>query len=609
MSLFQISGVLGQIGVSNLYQNIIIEDPNPTANRLFFSAIGHDATYLTPIFNTVFHYNTPLTGTALGAGQGVVTTPTYQTTNYGYGGIITLSKASINCYAGSSTLSNMDCEAYTAFHKSLDPANYPARKSWYTTNSRNLFGFTNVDYGDQTTGGQNGGYHIYPSDITQGYLYISNQTYAPQLFFYEDPINNKLWGMSTNHPYYPTIVYMSNYDNPVSITYNSVLQNNQGNPYFLGPDTASNTYWVNQQRANGDPLYIYGANANGTVTINTIISGITTNGGSIYYGRPSNVRYDNSSTRVFYTCQFDGGNELKPYRVTWNPQINSPTGSGNNFTATTCTMVYSIGTFSNYSNPMNRAIGAATYSGETWRYQGWQFRPSSTTTWYITFWPSDKTTNTITGSTGPNSTNTRWATTYQRTMMTYSINTTTDSVTTATLTYHSSYTFPSPLEIPRDWLPINNDGTVMAVPVCAKVNFFTFNATTGWGLTNTYPYEMRTMGLDMQNRLWGVSNEIGNWSIHLITPTAPYTVSVIMPTQTFSYTGTNILTSASVYAYDLNGNPYATTLNLSINGNSMLFTDNGLTTLTTTTNVNTGTTVNLTIFGGGVNNIVVGANI
>jgi hypothetical protein len=41
----------------------------------------------------------------------------------------------------------------------------------------------------------------------------------------------------------------------------------------------------------------------------------------------------------------------------------------------------------------------------------------------------------------------------------------------------------------------------------------------------------------------------------------------------------------------------------------MLFTDNGLTTLTTTTNATTATTINLTIFGGGVNNIVVGATI
>jgi hypothetical protein len=193
--------------------------------------------------------------------------------------------------------------------------------------------------------------------------------------------------------------------------------------------------------------------------------------------------------------------------------------------------------------------------------------------------------------------------------MTYSINTNTDSYNTgsAILTYHSSYTFSQLWDLPRDWLPITNDGTQVAVPCSGKVNFFTFNPRLGWGLTNTYPYEMYMLGLDMQNRLWGTCNEVGQTSVHLLTPTVPYTISVIMPTQNFNYTGTNILTTATLYAYDANGNQTSVIANLSINGNSMLFTDNGTTTLTTTTNATTGTTLNLTITGGGVNNIVVGA--
>ena len=623
MALVHISALAGNI---SLQQNSIvplIEDPTPSANRLFLSGTAYDATYLTPIFGTNFHYNAPAPTYAF---QPLPWGTTANAQNNSVGGIISTHKASITATANQN-LSNQDRDAYSAYHRSLDPANYPARKMWYTANQKVVMGFNATDYNNTTAGDASGQYQIYGSDITQGYQYSSGASVGwPNMFFYEDPTNNILWGMNTNHPLYPSITYTRNYDNIATVGVNRMIRADYSTPYFLGVDTANNTYWVGHDYGAGDPYFVYkfvvGNTNNAPIQVNLIgttnsgarsTNGIYTTGSnpSIYNSRPSNVRYDNSSTRVFYSSHFDAQGEFKPIKFTWDPTNtggNSYLNTGSAFTATTCTMVYSVGTCSNYMRPCV-ITAQSTYNSDNWHYKGWQFRPQNTTTWYLTFWPSDKSTQSTAYQSNWNSTPTRWNTPLQRTMMTYSINTATDSYTTATLTYHSSYTFPSSWEIPKEWLPTTSDGTQMAVPVTGKVNFFTFNANQGWGLTNTYPFEMTSMGLDMQNRLWGISNEIGNWTVHLITPTSPYTVSVIMPTQNFTYTGTNILTTATMVAYDQGGTQVAITTNLSINGNSMLFTDNGLTTLTTTTNATTATAINLTIFGGGVNNIVVGATI
>jgi hypothetical protein len=594
----------------------LIEDPVPGTNRIFFSGQAHDTSLLTPIFGTQFHMNSP------GPSYNFANIPQ---TNYAMGGHIWTHKASIMATSGSNNTSNHDKDAYTAFHRSLDPVNYPARKMWYTVNGRVVMGFTNTDQGDQNGVDSSQFNYIYPGDITQGYLLAptAGVQYSNQ-FFYEDPANNLLWGIGTACPLFPGINIARNYDNPVTFSSSRLIRNDYATPHFLGVDAANNTVWVSNHFAAGDPYYIFKymvGNTNNSPILQNLIGttnnqaaptgGLTALGTSIYNARPSNVRYDNSSTRVFYSAQFDGNGELRPIRFVWDPTnttaitYNNP---GSCITATTCTMVYAIGTYSNYARPCTIAAQSA-YNADNWHYQGWQFRPSSTTTWYISFWPSDKTTITYTAGSGPNNSTLRWTNPLQRTMVTYSINTLTDTYSTATLTYHSSFTFPGVVDIPKDWLPITGDGTMMAVPVTGKVNFMTFNPIQGWGLTNTYPYEMRTLGLDTQNRLWGVGSEMGNFSVHLITPTAPYTVSVIMPTQNITYVGTNILTTATMYAYDSNGNQVSITTNLTINGSTMLFTDNGTIAQTFVTSATSATNINLTITGGGVNNIVVGATI
>ena len=178
-----------------------------------------------------------------------------------------------------------------------------------------------------------------------------------------------------------------------------------------------------------------------------------------------------------------------------------------------------------------------------------------------------------------------------------------------TLTYHSSYTFPTVNDIPRDFLPINSEGTQVAVPVTLQMRFFSFNTSTGWSPTGTYPYEFRTIGLDQTNRIWGISKEKGNNTLHMITPTLPITINVVMASISYTFTGSNISTSCTVDAYGADGLRLAAAINLAIDGGSMIFASTGTKNIVVNTSASATTTVNLTITGGGINNIIASIDI
>jgi hypothetical protein len=60
MSLFHISLSLSSNASLTTVNTVpLIEDPSPTANRLFFSGNAYDATSLIPTFGQNFHYNSP----------------------------------------------------------------------------------------------------------------------------------------------------------------------------------------------------------------------------------------------------------------------------------------------------------------------------------------------------------------------------------------------------------------------------------------------------------------------------------------------------------------------------------------------------------------------
>ena len=615
MALVHISNTLGL----NIYP--IIEDPNTSTNRIFLSGIAHDMTYLTPQFGSYFHYQP---NTLLAAANPLATANNAGSANYT--GAIRLIGNSItaNAYTGQDSMAT-DRSINDAFHRSLDPVNWPAKMSWYTTITNKVLMTSqyNGDYPAYTSAGMY--QYNYGSDITQGW-YIQNALAGsglqyPSNYFFEDTTIStasnrfpRMWGVSTNGCY-DNIGVWTNYDSLFTTPTATTVRSNGGNDtYFMGVDAQQNTYWCSVAYNNaGEPYQISRYSWAGTATTNlttaTSVFAYVNQTNTYYHRRPSNIRSDSPTKKVFYSSHYDVNGNLAPVRFVWDPTNIAGTGASipPPVTTSTCTMIYIPGSGINAVN--SYTYYAASYSntgnpsngGETWHIQPWQFSPAGTNNWYITYWISDK--NNI----GPNAA-TRWSTKQQRTMMTYQIGSTSTGFDN-TLTFHSSFSFEDNFNIPRDWLPINADGTQMVVPVFGKTRFMRFSTTSGWYVSSTYPYQFETCGLDQQNRLWGVGREVGNYSVHLLTQSLPTQVSVVMPGQNYVYTGTNIATTASLYAYNWGGDLVTATVYLSINGNSMIFSDNGTTSQTFTTNATTSTNVNLTITGAGISNVTVGAAI
>ena len=178
------------------------------------------------------------------------------------------------------------------------------------------------------------------------------------------------------------------------------------------------------------------------------------------------------------------------------------------------------------------------------------------------------------------------------------------------LNYHSKLVHLNLADLPRNWIPMNNTGTQLAVPTNeGLLRFYNFNSTTGWVPTGPYPIEFRQLGLDQNNRLWGTGKEKGYNSIHVITPTMPITITAVMAATSYTYTGSNISTTAAVNAWGTLGQRLASPVTLTIDGASMIFTSTGTKTLTVTTSDSADTTVNLTINGGGISNIIASVSV
>lgn len=246
------------------------------------------------------------------------------------------------------------------------------------------------------------------------------------------------------------------------------------------------------------------------------------------------------------------------------------------------------------NSPSNASYsGTNSYANENWHMKPYQFSLGGTN--YITFFQCDKY---PTGTYSNNATY-MWQGTLNRTIITYSIGSGTND---NQLTYHSSFD-PGYTTMFRDFMPISASGVTLAVPQNDLLYFWTFNATSGWQQSGPYPVNPRVIGLDQLGRLWAQVNDNGFGSVHVITPSTPITVNVVMATSSFTYTGSNIATSANVTVSNSAGSLISTTVFLTVNGASMVFSNTGLKTQTITTSNVGGAYANLTITGGGYNTI------
>ena len=563
---------------------ILVEDPVLSNNRLFIGTNGHDTTTLAPLFqkNWMFNFSDAFN-------------LSYADQNYGE---LILEKGMIACWSNSDN-SLYDTLWMGYYHGTLDWNYFPVKPSWKTINGKVLMArrYTlPLNAGEVGTG--QGAQYLYSSlDITAGSgAAQATTTLWPNYYVYEDVSNQRIWGIEQGCSNGSYVIYQNTYETALgSGGRTTPINNAQSIQFFLGVDDLGFLHWVGVQDANSTVYYsqytFWKVNPT-TFATTSIISQSYRSNTSRQSPRawPSNIRRQSSTRRVLYSCHFDTSSTLAPIRYVWNPADGA-------VTATNCTMTYSgANTYATYAT-MYTTEGVQTWNNMPWHMKGYQFTVDGVN--YITFWPTDKMAYTGNGTN-------RWSTAQKRTMMTYTIGAGTgDDV----LTYHSSYTFPTVNDIPRDFMPINSQGTQMMVPVTLQMKFFSFNSSTGLAPTGTYPYEFRGVGLDQTNRIWGVSREKGIGVLHMITPTIPVTINVVMASSSFTFTGSNISTSCTVDAYGSDGLRLSTSVNLAIDGNTMIFTTNSTKNLTVTTSASASTVVNLTITGGGVNNIIASVDI
>lgn len=567
----------------------------------------------------------------------------FPTTDDGFfrAGIMHLQKGTISCYAAGDGYANnvngtmggafagarstMNFQ-FDTYHQTLDFANFPILKSKKLSNGKNLMllpgdrGLNLTGWGGNM-GGQpwmnaNDGWMLYNDDITSNdaiYSTVSSLSGAwltppGSSIVYEDSANNYLWTVSTANPCKPFITRITNpgTTSPTIQPYSlwNTLTNVQpsfGNMsyrlFFVGTDTSNNLYWLqaNDYPSGGNssisvykiPPATSPTAAGATITV---LDQFSANSTSVNNMRitPSNIRRDVANNRyVFYTHQWDSNFNLQPIRYVFNP-------ISGNVLPHWCQLIHPTGDYRTYAQSMSLTGQDTANNANPWMHRPMQFTSNGNN--YITFWFADQAASIV----GTSSGTTRWATKGQRTMMTYTMpNGLSDNV----LTFHSAYTFQSVYDIPKNFMPVDANGTTMIVPSAFKTSFFRWNDTTGWYVGSVYNTEFRSVGMDSTGRIWGYAMDKNNGNIHIISPTIPVNVSVVMSNTNFTYTGTTLSPTATVNAYDYFGNRLAANVTLTIDGGTMNFATNSSKTLSLTTSNTTDTLVTLSIAGGGVNNI------
>jgi hypothetical protein len=567
-----------EIAVNRAVQQMfgLIEDANLSRNRLFIEGQGYDANTLSPLWMQKYHFNHNETYT--------YTSPD----NFIDWGLMETTKGTVVCWGNGDT-QHFGTNVFDSYWRAMDFPNFPVKRSWKTAGGKSYYtipGRINVNSGDNYNN-----IHIVADDATLGTSYQSgNGEGYPSHFLFEDASNNRMWGFFGNRTDIDRVMTWTGYESGMT-SLTRPLDMSSYRHFFMGRDDAGFLYFLSCYVGQYSQYNIYKINPS-SLASTTVISGSTRGNTTSYrQSHPSNIHRDSATRRVFYGCHFDAAySALAPIRYVWNPADGSITAAN---------------TTVNYAGSDTYATHAAAYTTEgadgyqrnSWRMQPWQFTVGGTR--YITFWLIDKSAAFGSGAS-------RWSSAAKRTMITYSIGAGTDD---NILTYHSKVTFSSVNDIPRDILPMNATGTQMAVPITGALRFYTFNAVDGWVNTSTYPTEFRMIGLDQSNRLWGVSREKGYHTVHVITPSLPVTISVVMANTSYTYTGNNISTTAVVNAYDSQGARVAANVSLSIDGSGMIFTaSNGKNTTVTTSN-SANTTVSVTISSGGLNNIIASVDI
>ena len=514
----------------------IIEDPNPKNNRIFIENISYNVKDLSVRQGEYFQFqsNALLVSSYNAMSANLYDVPVVDT-NGKFG----------NSWSGASQAWYSQLGNWDPWLLCLDYDTVP-RRTIYDDESNMIY--FNYPRDVSSTDVRSDLWHGTDLNSTPVYTATTQSHLLSHLYKFRKSTGTQKDNSSTyiaiNHDYTAHNIFRVTYTPGAIPVYTNIRGATTEIPFFIGNDDNGNCYFYIYNVSTKDSVIISAGNDASTVnnvTIATPLSGQSASLNTVYQF-PSNLKHNSETVKVFYVPIWGAVDSLSLHRITWNKQNSS-------FTRTLCTLNYSSGNYATYAR-MSSGTGWGANTSFVWWCKPHVFRKGSTD--YITICTADK-------AIAVDLTTTRWDETLERTWITYSINSSNDSI----LTYHSHYTWPTIAEMPRSWVPINSSGDKMVVMQTGKTVTLTFNSSTGWQITNTQSIDARAYALDSAGRIYlitrgqaggavtgGTADAIlGNgWNeIHLYDPDLNVNeVNVSIANNLQNYTGTPIETNLTV---------------------------------------------------------------
>jgi len=559
----------------------VMEDVDPSKNRIFINRMGMDLSTLAIRFSEFFkgqsvidQYNTTTTGDTF-----YNEIPIQTAGKWAWGFVQATGRASAVSPPG-----HMD-----PWFASLDYENFPGRRSFMTYKGLIVFQM----YSGYTTTDGTADYWV-GSDMTgpADYYIQGNSNYVT--VFEEDLYNDSFYGINyDNGTYYLGKLIVT----AAAVTWVTLRSTTTGHYFYLGKNTKDNSFMFVEHNGASGQLTFYACSGNSAVAPVALYTSWSPNPNTTHYQYPSNVWHKSNTQKIFYQALFDNNlaQEFKEVIFTkyeWNPTSASITQS-------VCNMVYPAGT--SYIDYHRMAFyTSANHNNMTnnWFYKPHYFSFNGVN--YITLIYIDK------GGA------TTWSERvhydqykYQSRWITYSI-----SDDGNTLTYHSIIDFPNRREMPTYYMPYNAAGTQLLVTTSHTLYSLNFSATNGWYISDSEPVSVRSMGIDSTGRVYigtrfsyydtanTQQDGRGYYSMYQYIPPNPVVVEVTPASAELLYENTNINTSVTVNALNSSGTRVVANVRLVITNSCMTFTD-GTTSKTITTSSSADTTVSVIVTGAG----------
>ena len=181
------------------------------------------------------------------------------------------------------------------------------------------------------------------------------------------------------------------------------------------------------------------------------------------------------------------------------------------------------------------------------------------------------------------------------------------SSNTTALTYMSSRQMYNDLGgETRAVMGMNDDNTRFLAVGTYNAAVYTFNTSSkALSLAQVIPGEWRHFGTDTYGRLW-LTNYAND--LYCFTLDSPVKITVTAPVTSYNYTGSAISSNVNVESRNYLGSFVSVSSRLTIEGNSAVFTSNGLGVLDVSTSSSGSITVPITINNGGFTRIVASSN-